>query len=74
MQTFMTPIREPGFQPRQSLPIRSRVYVERANQKPLTREDGLPAKRLLLSKMLSKDFLIDIYICSTISCCQINYH
>ena len=39
MQTFMTPIREPGFQPRQSLPIRSRVYVERANQKPLTRED-----------------------------------
>ena len=51
-----------------------KVYEERANQKPLTREDGLHAKRLLLSKMLSKDFLIDIYICSTISCCQINYH
>ena len=41
MQTFMTPIREPGSQPRQSLPIRSRVYVERANQKPLTREDAV---------------------------------
>ena len=32
-----------------------KVYVERANQKPLTREDGLHAKRLLLSKMLSKE-------------------
>ena len=34
-------IREPGFQPRETLPIRPRVYVKRADQKPLTWEDHL---------------------------------
>ena len=33
-------IREPGFQPRETLPIRPRVYVKRADQKPLTWEDA----------------------------------